>query len=127
MYYSIVVARQETLDGDRTIDVRFENLRGCEDKSDSDTRVFGQAVLFSLHYFLYNIFRRVSKSRTVSCRPDGGQRRICSKENDSAIENTLSWRRYAMLRPAMGALYYTLHYADLYYGVHVRMPSADGT
>lgn len=50
-------------------------------------------------------------------------RGIRFKENDFVIENMLSWRCHANLRPAMDALYYTPHYAE--YDVHVRMPSAD--
>lgn len=53
----------------------------------------------------------------------GIKRGIRFKENDFVIENMLSWRCHANLRPAMDALYYTPHYAE--YDVHVRMPSAD--
>lgn len=53
----------------------------------------------------------------------GIKRDIRFKENDFVIENMLSWRCHANLRPAMDALYYTPHYAE--YDVHVRMPSAD--
>lgn len=67
---------------------------------------------------------RPMKNRVPDC--ERTKRNLFQGERLGAIENTLSWRRHAMprSRAAMGALYYTLHYAD--HGVHVRMPSADG-